>query len=275
MNASSCPCPCPRPGRCLPRAFTLIELLVVIAIIAILASMLLPALAKAKTKAQGIGCLSNTKQLMLAWNLYSGDAEDRICPSAGLDHLVTAARPTKNYGAENQWCMGTMHQFPDCTNTVLMQDSLMYKYVNSLGVYKCPADRSTAKEVGGRLPIPRARSLSMSCWMNPITAWSGGVVFKKLTDIVEPSPSKCWVTIDENPSSINDGWFVVPATGTDWVDYAASYHNRAGGISFADGHSEIRKWRDKAILNYPKVSGASDRAVDDYRWLQERSTRPL
>jgi prepilin-type N-terminal cleavage/methylation domain-containing protein/prepilin-type processing-associated H-X9-DG protein len=261
--------------------FTLIELLVVIAIIAILAGMLLPALGKAKQKAQGIGCLSNTKQLMLGWNLYSGDFGDRICPSAGLDRLVTAVSATKKY-SDNQWCMGTMHKYPDCTNTILIQDSLMYKYVNSLGVYKCPADKSNAKTVGGPVTTPRPRSLSMSCWMNPLAEWTsvGGKVYRKLSDIQDPSPAQCWVTIDENPSSINDGWFVVnpiypTAAATpngDWVDYPASYHNRAGGISFADGHSEIRKWRDKAVVNYPKNSGASDPKIDDFRWLSLRTT---
>lgn len=253
--------------------FTLIELLVVIAIIAILAGMLLPALAKAKTKAQGIGCLNNTKQLMLGWNLYSGDFQDKICPSGGLDVLIDTVSATKNYGANQQWCMGTMSSGPSWTNGILIKDSLLYPYVNSLAVYKCPADKANTKNnFGGGGGVMKVRSLSMSCYMNPINPWSTGRPYRKQGDFVLGA-ANTWVTIDENPASINDGWFV-HASNNSFVDYAASYHNRAGGLSFADGHSEIKPWRSPTILTYGQPKTQSNTALDtvDATWLYERTT---
>jgi prepilin-type N-terminal cleavage/methylation domain-containing protein len=266
--------------------FTLIELLVVIAIIAILASLLLPALAKAKTKAQGIMCMNNGKQLMLGWNLYAGDFDDKICRTAGLDSLVpgNTHSPTKNYGNINQWAMGTMESGPGWTNTILLQDSLLYKYVNALPVYRCPADRATTRHPYGQGGgIPKVRSMSMNAWMNPINAWAPDrrtgnppyiKNFRRIGDINRPSDT--WVTIDENPASINDGWFVCdPSRGRSgaWVDVPAIYHNNAGGLSFSDGHSEIKKWKDPAILAKNADIGAQPRdGGKDHVWLQERST---
>lgn len=156
---------------------------------------------------------------------------------------------------------------------MLIMDSLLYKYVGALGVYKCPSDRATTKGPFGGGGIPKVRSLSMSCYMNPVRGqeWSTGRAYRKQSDFILGA-SQTWVTIDENPASINDGWFV-HASQTSFVDYPASYHNGAGGLSFADGHSEIKKWRSPTILTYG-LRQKFDRVLDtlDATWLYERTT---
>ncbi|MEY2429974.1 MAG: hypothetical protein QOJ40_2859 [Verrucomicrobiota bacterium] len=265
-------------GNRLGTGFTLIELLVVIAIIAILAAMLLPALSRAKAKAEGTSCLNNLKQLQLGWFMYSGDFDDKLVRSAGKADLVTSQNDPdgKPEGKKAQWVLGTVEVLPASTNSLLIQGGLLYPYINNLTVYKCPADRKMMANA------PTVRSMSMNCWMNPIHDWNsvkgytGATalrVFRKQSDITAPSPSQCWVLIDENPLSINDGWFVCdPNDKNTWPDVPASYHNGAGGLSFADGHAEIKKWRDQTVLHLSAPGSARDPTSNDLQWLQDRTT---
>ncbi len=255
------------------RAFTLIELLVVVAIIAILAGILLPAMAKAKTKAQGIGCLNNMRQLQVCWLMYAEDHNSLLV--------------TNNDGANRDSWVGGWLDFiptnPDNTNIFLLQSPIgkLWPYNKSAGVYKCPADPSQVK-IRGK-PYRRTRSISMNGNMNGSVNWSFDkdyYYYRRLFEIVDPSPSKAWVFIDEREESIDDGFFLVFLSqkfgaANQWGNLPAIYHNAAAGLSFVDGHSEIRKWLDPAtrskIPQGQRPAGAY-MAPRDVPWIQARTS---
>jgi prepilin-type N-terminal cleavage/methylation domain-containing protein/prepilin-type processing-associated H-X9-DG protein len=260
--------------------FTLLELLLVIAIIAILAALLLPALTKAKTKTQGVYCLNNTKQILLAWHLYADDNSGRLVynsdgPQAGRE----ASHPSWVGG----W-LSNASSTPDNTNIDFLihpnaakgnYGALLGPYVPSYKAFKCPADLS--KDPGSGLP--RVRSISMNCYLgdgirsyNPSTKYPFCL---KTGDI--KVPVNMFVVLDEREDSINDGSYATnPDVVFQLLDYPASYHGGAGAFSFADGHSEIHKWLDPRTVP-PLVegqrlnSGVNLPGSKDVLWLAQHS----
>jgi len=280
-----------------PRGFTLIELLVVIAIIAILAALLLPALTRARLKAQAIQCMNNHRQLALAWRMYSDDNRDVLLYASG-DLSGAAWQP-------GVWMSGDMNF--DNSNTsnwdpsVDIYRSPMWPYCGkNLGLFKCPADHSFVTVNGQQLP--RVRTMVMNLYLGGFYGTGGGVfdetiwhVFMKTSDLNVPGPDKIFVFLDEREDAINWGNFYVDMSGYPrpssagnpaaykLADMPGIYHGNACGYSFADNHSELKKWMDPRTcppmkyetLLFDGTDETSSPRNIDVGWMQDRATRPL
>jgi len=257
-------------------AFTLVELLVVIGLIGILAALLMPALGKAKSRAQGIACLSNTRQLGYAWILYANDHEDRLA----YNLEGKASRTNRNWVANVlTWGLDS-----DNTNTATITEASLGPYANrSLSIYRCPSDSVLSAEQRKEGWSGRVRSYSMNAMVGDAGALTsagtnlnnpGYVQFFKMTTI--PEPSHIFVFLDEHPDSIDDGYFLNQATKHEWHDLPASYHDGAAAFSFADGHALMRRWVVASTKAPAKPNAAplplyvSKTQLADFNWVTDR-----
>jgi len=253
--------------------FTLLELLTVMAIIAVLAGILLPALSQARERARAIGCLNNTRQLLVAWQLYAGDNGERLPYNLGM--------AGSSFRTDLNWVNDVMTWDLSSDNTnpaTITQASLGSLVGGNTAVYHCPSDQALSSIQVAAGWTARIRSYSMNAMVGDAGAFStngfnvnnpGYTQFFKSTQI--PRPSQIFVFLDEHPDSINDGYFLdqapqngsgsgngygVPTIPAQWTHLPASYHNRATAFSFADGHSELHRWSQPATLPPPVPDAA-------------------
>jgi prepilin-type N-terminal cleavage/methylation domain-containing protein/prepilin-type processing-associated H-X9-DG protein len=271
-----------RPGVGRQTGFTLIELLVVIGIISILASLLLPALVRARTKAQGVGCLNNTRQLGLAWTLYADDHNGRFPYNLGGDVKVRGVAPPSYLNWVNDVLNWELS--PDNTNVAKITEASLGQYANKrTAIYRCPSDNVLSEMQRAAGWSARVRSYSMNAMVGDAGDLSQSGFNSNNPDYVQffnfsaiPQPAGIFVFLDEHPDSINDGYFINKADYWEWVDLPASYHNGGATFAFADGHSEAHRWRYASTQAPARPDGAQlpmrlpKNQSNDFDWVIER-----
>jgi len=230
--------PCAKPPLVLFRSFTLVELLVVIAIIALLASLMLPALSRAKGVAQAIQCAGNLRQLQLAWLMYADDHHGLLVPN-----YETGIWGQYELSTSNSWVCGSALA-SECTDGI--RQGALWNYTRNEAIYRCPADRSVWPY--GNRHAPRPFNVALSSWMNG--GWKAKVgkaldrlVFVKSSEI-RRAPT-LFTFMDEDAESMAAGLFVVQRDQTDkwWMIPGARDRGGGANVAFADGHVDFHKWK--------------------------------
>lgn len=255
-------------------AFTLVEMLVVIGILTLLLAILLPAISRARDRADATQCLNNSRQIVIAWTMYTQDHADKLPPN--IDG---------RFGGFTNWVAGYKHDPNEATNALVLlhpQRSLLASYLKQPRVFKCPADESAF-----------VRSVAMNCRLNPTRyvgvppRWVGGGgaiyrTFRSLADVQHPD--RVFVTTDEDAVSINDAYFAVDMSNTGTpegsgaarpyyiIDYPGAYHSRGSTFSFVDGHVQVQPWKEKNTFSEIRAQRFVPAPNRDLEWLQAHST---
>lgn len=264
--------------------FTLVELLVVIAVIGILASMLLPALNQARSRAQSAVCMANHRQLSLALHLYAGEFEDRLPYNLGAGGTREAVE-TDTY---QNWANSLLNWEldPGNTNLAWLRAGGLGPFLSgSVEVYRCPADRALSAIQRQAGWSARARSVSLNAMIGNAGEFMQGYSntnnpgyrqYLRLGDV--RAPATIFTFIDEHPDSINDGYFLNRLGRREWVDLPGSNHGGAASVAFVDSHVESRRWRHAGTRPRPIPDAAQlprsvpESEFSDWDWLRERTT---
>jgi prepilin-type N-terminal cleavage/methylation domain-containing protein/prepilin-type processing-associated H-X9-DG protein len=249
--------------------FSLVELLVVIAIIAVLASLLLPALSRSREQGKRVACINNIRQLSMAWIMYADDNDGRLTPNNWV-YSVSDSQLTNGVS----WAPGVTRRD---SNADLLKTGLLWPYNRQVGIYRCPSDRSFIEDARG-VPIrgeQRIRSYNMNgninCDVNVLYGLPNVVNY---SGIIRPSPSEMFVFIEPNEDTVLDGHFgMFPKSHFSayrdwWVDAPEDRHNQGVVLSFADGHAERWRWEAPKNQNRPLMPAASEADLRDLRRLQ-------